>query len=397
METQHIFNVALVGSGGDGVMATGTMLLRTASRMGLWGMMTQSYGPQIRGGEAAAHVSLSASPVVSVGHTKDLLVVFRYSDLPRFTAEVSVRPDTVVVHGPEEDAAPELLQRVQQNVAVPFAELLAGEGLPEIAKNVLCFGVLLRALGWELSHGESCVRELFAKKAPEVTTTNLHALTVGYREGDRLGLKLPHLAPGTGGGRQVLTGNVACARAAISAGCRFYAGYPITPSSEILEEMHRLLPDVGGNCIQAEDEIAALGMVLGASFGGTKAMTATSGPGLSLMTEMLGLSSMAEIPVVVVDCQRAGPSTGMPSRTEQGDLWHALYGGHGDFPRVVLAPTDVADCYRTIFRAVYLAETYQLPALVLSDAYIAQRAEIMAPIDDSAFPRGTRRIAAPTD
>ena len=122
-------------------------------------------------------------------------------------------------------------------------------------------------------------------------------------------------------------------------------------------------------------------------------MTATSGPGLSLMTEMLGLSSMVEIPLVIVDCQRGGPATGMPSRTEQSDLWHAVYGGHGDFPRVVLAPTDVADCYQTIFRAFYCAENFQLPVIVLSDALIAQSTEIIDTIDTSHFPRGKRKLA----
>ena len=150
------------------------------------------------------------------------------------------------------------------------------------------------------------------------------------------------------------------------------------------------LPARGGRVVQAEDEIAALGMVLGASFGGVPAMTATSGPGLSLMTEMLGLSSMAEIPAVIVDCQRAGPATGMPSRTEQSDLFHAVYGGHGDFPRVVLGVFDVVHAREVMFKAFHLAESYQLPVLVLSDAYIAQRRQIR---DARRGPRRARRSA----
>jgi 2-oxoglutarate ferredoxin oxidoreductase subunit alpha len=162
----------------------------------------------------------------------------------------------------------------------------------------------------------------------------------------------------------------------MEAGLAFFAGYPITPSSEIMETLIDELPPRGGRVVQAEDEIAALGMVLGASFGGVPAMTATSGPGLSLMTEMMGLSSMAELPAVVVDCQRAGPATGMPSRTEQSDLSHAIYGGHGDFPRAVLGVFDVVHGRDVMLKAFRLAEAYQLPVLVLSDAYIAQRRQI---------------------
>jgi 2-oxoglutarate ferredoxin oxidoreductase subunit alpha len=178
------------------------------------------------------------------------------------------------------------------------------------------------------------------------------------------------------GAVKLISGNHACALGAVAAGCRFFAGYPITPSSEILETVIEELPPAGGTVVQAEDEIAALGMVLGASFGGVPAMTATSGPGLSLMTEMMGLASMTELPAVVVDCQRAGPATGMPSRTEQSDLFHAVYGGHGDFPRAVLGVFDVVHAREAMQKAFRLAERYQIPVVVLSDAYIAQRRQI---------------------
>jgi 2-oxoglutarate ferredoxin oxidoreductase subunit alpha len=157
------------------------------------------------------------------------------------------------------------------------------------------------------------------------------------------------------------------------------------------------LPGHGGRVVQAEDEISALGMVVGASFGGVPSMTATSGPGLSLMTEMMGLSSMAEIPTIIVDCQRAGPATGMPSRTEQSDLFHAVYGGHGDFPRAVLGAFDVVHARDVMFRAFELAENYQLPVIVLSDTYVAQRRQIRDAVSDRRDKPRRWRWSSPAD
>ncbi|HLA39120.1 MAG TPA: 2-oxoacid:acceptor oxidoreductase subunit alpha, partial [Candidatus Glassbacteria bacterium] len=166
--------------------------------------------------------------------------------------------------------------------------------------------------------------------------------------------------------------NEAAAYGALLAGCTFFAGYPITPSSEIMEWLSEYLPAYGGTMIQTEDEIAALGMVLGASLAGAKAMTATSGPGISLMTELIGLASIAEIPCVIVNAQRVGPSTGIPTKSEQSDLMQAIFGGHGDSPRVVIAPADVADCFDVMREAFFVSEKYQIPVIVLSDGFIAQ-------------------------
>ncbi|MBI2912339.1 MAG: 2-oxoacid:acceptor oxidoreductase subunit alpha, partial [Chloroflexi bacterium] len=181
--------------------------------------------------------------------------------------------------------------------------------------------------------------------------------------------------------RLVMSGNDAITAGALYAGCRYFAGYPITPASDILETMAAQLPRLGGVCLQAEDEMAALASVIGASYAGVKAMTATSGPGFSLMTELLGLSSMAEIPVVIVDAQRSGPSTGMPTKLEQGDLFQALYGGHGDFPRIVVAPGSVQNCFRVTVLAFGLAEKYQCPVIILSDQSLSHRTETIEKVD----------------
>jgi 2-oxoglutarate ferredoxin oxidoreductase subunit alpha len=177
-----------------------------------------------------------------------------------------------------------------------------------------------------------------------------------------------------------MTGNDAIVLGALHAGCGFFSGYPITPATDIMEALSRHLPERGGLLVQAEDELAAINMAIGASFAGTRAMTATSGPGFSLMAEGLGLAVMAEVPLVVIDVQRVGPSTGIATKTEQADLWAAVASSHGDNPRVVLAPSSVRGCAELTVRAFQMAEAYRLPVIVLSDQFLGSRAEILDPI-----------------
>jgi len=170
-------------------------------------------------------------------------------------------------------------------------------------------------------------------------------------------------------------GNVACAEGAIAAGCRFFAGYPITPSTEIAEVLARQLPMIGGNFIQMEDEIAAMGATIGASLGGAKAMTATSGPGFSLKQENIGFAAMAEVPCVIVNVQRGGPSTGLPTHAAQGEVMQARWGTHGDHPIIVLAPCSVRETYDMTVRAFNLAEKYRMPVILLSDEIVGHLTE----------------------
>ena len=366
--------LALVGSGGDGVALLGDLTLELAARQGLYGMMVQSYGPQIRGGESAAIVRLCRDEVQYEGDHVDLLLCFRTKDLKRFKGTLRIGERSIVVlEATDQAAPPEWLGSFgEAPFRFPFSRFENGVEVAGPPKNMMGLALLCRALGWPRGMVEDLLTERFGKR-PEVLASNLEAFSGAWAaEGMPA---LPALR-GRGAPLVIESGNEAVARGAIEAGLGFFAGYPITPSSEIMETLIDELPAAGGTIVQAEDEIAALGMVLGASFGGVPAMTATSGPGLSLMTEMTGLSAMAELPAVIVDCQRAGPATGMPSRTEQSDLNHAIYGGHGDFPRVVLGAFDVVHARAVMGKAFHLAEKYQLPVLVLSDAYIAQRRQI---------------------
>jgi 2-oxoglutarate ferredoxin oxidoreductase subunit alpha len=184
---------------------------------------------------------------------------------------------------------------------------------------------------------------------------------------------------------------------ALAAGCRFFAGYPITPASDILEEMAKRMPDVGGATLQTEDEIAAIASVVGASVAGLKSMTATSGPGFSLMQEMLGLATMAEVPLVVVNSMRGGPSTGLPTKMEQADLNIALYGGHGEAPRIVLAARSVEDSFYQAMQAFYLSETFQMPVVLLSDQSLSHRTSTLPMPDPLLVPVAERLRPSPEE
>ena len=384
--------LAIVGSGGDGVALLGDLILRMAAQQGLYGVMVQSYGPQIRGGESAAILRIASEEVAYEGERSDVLLCFRNSDLRRFQGAVRLHPKSrLILESADTTELPAWLDPTESEpFRYPFATWVGGTEVPGDPKNMLGLALLCRALGWAPALARRTIEQRFSHRA-ETMARNLAAFDKAYAaEG------VPALArlQGHGVPLHIESGNEAAARGAIGAGMRFFAGYPITPSSEIMETLIDELPAAGGRVVQAEDEIAAMGMVLGASFGGVPAMTATSGPGLSLMTEMMGLSSMAEIPSVIVDCQRAGPATGMPSRTEQSDLFHAVYAGHGDFPRVVLGMFDVVHARDVMFKAFHLAESYQLPVLVMSDAYIAQRRQIRdAASDNRGVPRRWRWTA----
>ncbi len=372
--------IAIAGSGGDGVALIGDLLLKMAAHQGLYGVLVQSFGPQIRGGESAVVLRIGERETCYEGDATDLLVCFRAGDLKRFRGSLLLHEDSLLIFEEKDDGElPEWLGRSRRAPYLhAFATFDGGVEVTGEPKNMKALALVCRALGWPESLAEQALRERFADR-PALVERNMPTFRKAYATPDVPAL--PRIC-GHGVPLVVETGNEAVARGAMAAGLRFFAGYPITPSSEVMETLLDELPATGGRVVQAEDEISALGMVVGASFGGVPSMTATSGPGLSLMTEMMGLASMAEIPTIIVDCQRAGPATGMPSRTEQSDLFHAVYGGHGDFPRAVLGVFDVVHARDVMFRAFEIAENYQLPVLVLSDAYVAGRRQIRDAVVD---------------
>jgi 2-oxoglutarate ferredoxin oxidoreductase subunit alpha len=273
-------------------------------------------------------------------------------------------------------------------VAVPMEAMAMKAAGTLQAKNNVVLGLLAGWFGLARESILKGIRKKFARKGEAVLQGNERAFASGleYAEQHPLG-DARHLSPpAPASGRKLLTdGNEMCGAAALFAGCKFFGGYPITPASELMQYLGREIWKYGGALLQAEDEIAGIGAAVGASFAGLKAMTATSGPGLSLKTEVLGLASVAELPLVCVDVQRGGPSTGMPTKPEQADLFAAAFSAHGDTVRPVLAPISVADTFGVTVEAFNIAEQYQTPVLMLSDQEIAQRKEIVDPVDTSQF------------
>jgi len=311
----------------------------------------------------------------SQGDLLDILVAFDTEAISSHSKDL--KPEGELIF--DQDRTPSSYSSLpKRSFGVPFTSTAKNELRFPKAKNMVIAGYTASHIGISKTALEEVVRGKLASRGEELLQKNLSAINLGLNLAPKgIAPTLPQAATN----KIVLSGNQAIVLGAIAAGCRFYAGYPITPAGDILEGMANFLPGFDGAVFQGEDEIASLGAAIGASFAGTKSMTATSGPGFSLMTEMIGMSSMAEIPVVIVDAQRGGPSTGLPTKTEQSDLNHALFAGHGDAPRIVVAPGNVEDCFYQTIRAFNLAERYQLPVILLTDQSLAQLTEGM-PLPD---------------
>jgi 2-oxoglutarate/2-oxoacid ferredoxin oxidoreductase subunit alpha len=390
--------IGMAGSGGDGIVSAGEAMMTAAALEGYSALLTKSFGPQIRGGESSCRLRLSTSPVLSSGGTLDVAIALDWDDFLKFGSELPVDGRTSVVYdsatGVAADALPLSGVVPREAFAVPIAQIAKATAGTERAKNSVVLGLLAGWLGMEQEAFLAGIRKRFGKKSAEVVRGNEDAFAAGVRYASEHPLREPRTlaAPeASDAGKLVVDGNEMCAAAALFAGCEFFSGYPITPSSEIMQFFSREVWKYGGTMLQAEDEIAGIGAVVGASFAGKKAMTATSGPGMSLKTEMLGLATIAELPLVCVNVQRGGPSTGLPTKSEQSDLLQACFSAHGDVLRPVLAPVSVADTFAVTLEAFNVAERYQTPVVLLSDQEIAQRKETVDPIDTRGFEIVERR------
>ncbi len=377
-------------SGIDNAISAGDVLTLSAARTGYHVHTFRTYPAEIKGGPVMFQLRVGVRPVPSLGDQLDVLLAFNEEawDLHH----VALRPDGLLVYDPGEHDAPEQFQG--SAYGIPLDNMASDLNLRK-GKNLIALGALAALLGFDFPELQATVKDLYGRKRPEFIESNRMALLAGYQwVRDNIQEEIPfQLAkPQKAMERQlVMSGNRAIVAGALTAGCRYFAGYPITPASDILEEMAKRLPEIGGAAFQTEDEIAAIGSVVGASVAGVKAMTATSGPGFSLMQEMLGLATMAEVPLVVVNSMRAGPSTGMPTKMEQADLNIALYGGHGEAPRIVLASRSVEDCFYQALQAFYLSETFQMPVILLVDQSLSHRTETL-PVPDTKLVAVTERM-----
>ena len=375
-------SIALTGSGGSGVMTTGNMLLEAAAQAGWYGFMGRSAGPQIRGGEAAALLRLSSEPVESPDDSFDLVLAIDPGSMGRFVAELPLRSDSFIVSdaegGRRSGGLPETPAQVLDLPMKKMAKAVKG-GRP----NMIALGAVAKMIGLPEASIYSILEKVLKSKGADALEASWTCVQTGFVAGEDLPeFDGPPVNPDSASGRWCFTGNEAAGLGAVRGGVRFVAAYPITPATELLEWLAGTLPRVGGVLVQAEDELASINQIIGASFGGTPALTATSGPGLALMTESIGLAVCSEVPVVVLDVMRCGPSTGIATKSEQSDLSIALNGLHGDAPHLVLSPTSVTDCVFTTQWAVHLAESMQTAAIVLSDQSLGQtRAIVNRPAD----------------
>ena len=370
MANDKKITIRIVGESGEGIVSTGEILSRILQDMGQRLMTFRTYPAEIKGGQCLFQLRFSQRSLHTPGENPEILICF---DEKSYFEHGMAKESGILIYN-SDDTAPESTNSLL-SIGIPFDSIAMNDIGNIQTKNMIALGALSHLLSLELDQVENLVAKRFAKKGEGVVQANSRALHTGWSYVQDNYFYEHSGVPEEQADEQtvLLSGNQALVLGALAAGCRFYAGYPITPASSIMETMIRELPRFGGLGIQTEDEMAAIGAVIGASYAGKKAMTATSGPGFSLMQEMIGLASMTEIPVVIVDAQRAGPSTGMPTKMEQGDLLMALHGSHGEGPRVVMAPGTVEECFSLTVAAFNIAEKTRTPVILLTDLALAQR------------------------
>ncbi|MEX5914366.1 2-oxoacid:acceptor oxidoreductase subunit alpha [Staphylococcus ureilyticus] len=368
------------GQQGEGIESTGEIFATAMNRKGYYLYGYRHFSSRIKGGHTNNKIRVSTSPVHAISDDLDILIAFDQE-----TIEVNhheMRKDSVIIA--DSKAKPEKPEHCDaQLVALPFTATAKELGTT-LMKNMVAVGATCAVMNLDISDFETLITNMFTKKGDKVVEMNIEALNEGYRlmneqlshiDGDFVLEKTegtPHL---------YMIGNDAIGLGALSAGSRFMAAYPITPASEIMEYMIENLPKVGGTVVQTEDEIAAANMAIGSNYAGVRAFTASAGPGLSLMMEAICLSGMTETPFVVINTQRGGPSTGLPTKQEQSDLMQMIYGTHGDIPKIVVAPTDAEDAFYLTIEAFNLAEMYQCPVIILSDLQLSLGKQTVESLD----------------
>ncbi len=367
MNQHNNLTIGIAGAGGDGVVVMGSLLQRIAAAEGYFSQMPRYYGAQIRGGGSAVKLGINAESPSLPRDTLDIIVCFNWEKFLEVRQELHLGPDTLILY---ENDLPDTIDIPAKTFQIDFTEQSKKVTESSRDKNIVALGLLLDILGFS----QDRVKEIAeTDKDLHLVIDNWSALIAGIELNSKYTFSNHCLAPPKDRtAKTIMHGSTAMSKAAISAGCKAYFGYPITPAAEIMQVMQKELPNVSGVFLQTEDEISSVSMLVGASLTGAKPMTGTSGPGLDLMTEMLGLAVSAEIPMVIANVQRCGPSTGIPSKSEQSDLNHAIYGGHGDAPRVVLAPYDVEGCYHLTIEGFNIAEHFQVPVILLSDQWLGQ-------------------------
>jgi len=392
--------VGIAGAAGDGLDRTGDTLARTAARLGLHLFTYNSYQSLIRGGHTWLRLRIAEEKVDNHGDHLTVLIALNQDAIERHAREVE--PGGAIVFNSDRfNCDPLLVPEGVALVPLPFPELTAHLGkLPPVMQNTAALGALLRLVGFDLEVTADILYETFKKKGQEIIDQNVGVLRAGHEYADREVHALGCAWTFSRKRRPVVTGNLMTALGAVAAGCKFYSAYPMSPASFILHWLAAHSEKVGVVVKQAEDELAVVNLAIGAGHAGVRAMCATSGGGFALMTEAIGMAGMLETPVVIVNVQRGGPSTGLPTKTEQGDLNQVLGASQGDYPRVIIAPRDAVDCFHTSVEAFNLAETFQLPVILISDLLLGEHRSTVDPeaiSSDVPIERGEWMSALPPE
>src|SRR6056297_1850014 len=372
------FNWAVGGEAGDGIDSTGKIFAQALSRAGRHVFTSKDFASRIRGGYTAYKVRTSVDKVQSVVDRLDVLIALTPRTIEENLEEL--HEGSVIIYDGE--------RTTMQDVAIPDEMIgidvplkrLAEEAGGAIMRNVVALGAACEVAAFPIENLDSALEKRFKDKGQKLVDNNKEAARAGQSYvAEEYDHEFDYDLETTDEDYVLLNGDEAIGMGAIAAGCKFYAGYPITPATDVMEYLTGRIERYGGHVVQAEDELSAINMALGAARGGARSMTATSGPGIDLMTETFGLIATSETPLVICNVMRSGPSTGMPTKQEQGDLNMTLYGGHGEVPRFVVAPTTVAECFHKTVEAFNLAEKYQIPVYLTADLSLAVTEQTFAP------------------
>jgi 2-oxoglutarate/2-oxoacid ferredoxin oxidoreductase subunit alpha len=367
------------GQQGEGIDSAGEILSTALNRKGYYLYGYRHFSSRIKGGHSNTKIRISTSPVSSISDELDILVAFDQETID-LNAHELIKGGVILA---DAKFQPTVSAEMEVHLlAVPFTKIAEEVGMAQM-KNMVAVGASMAFLGLPADMFREVIEDRFLRKGQSVVDKNMEAITKGVAfVTSEMGHTMPdfQLEPSDGKKRLYMIGNDAVALGALAAGARLMAAYPITPSSEIMEYLIKKLPAFGGTVVQTEDEIAAMTMVIGANYGGVRALTASAGPGLSLMTEAIGLAGMTETPAVIVNTQRGGPSTGLPTKQEQSDVLAMLYSTHGEIPKIVIAPSTVEECFYDTMEAFNLAERYQCPVIILTDLALSLGKQTVEPL-----------------
>lgn len=355
------------GEQGEGIDSTGEILAKVLNRKGHYIFAYRHFMSLIKGGHTNYKIRIMDHSVHYQGDHLDILIAFDQRTIEENWYELH-NESTVIYDSSKKEMHP--LEGKNPTMAPIPITTMAKELGNEIIKNMVACGASAAALGLDPKDFDSVIEELFAKKGDKVVDLNRQAFQKGFDYYKEKFAKSYPLPVPTSNELYLVSGNEMTGLGALLGGCRYLSAYPITPATEIMYWLLHHLPKYGGRVVQMEDEIAACIMAIGANYAGVRAATSTSGPGLSLMMEALGLAGISETPLVIFDVQRGGPGTGLPTKTEQSDLNEMLYGSHGEIPRIVLIPSTIEECLSFAHRAFHLAEEYQCPVIIGSDLFL---------------------------